>query len=173
MIPTTHEITPATRAQTLVVEAKDKRPGFERYKREFLIYDYEGKKGVWLSKKERVLCEAYLDSNFNYSYAARAVRGVFATRTTETTVRAWLDRKEHIQDYINHRVIEKGYTNGYTKERWLLEAADYRDGRREANRATTKMHEMIGRAMGWMVDQQNTFTAQNMVIDFRQSDGKE
>lgn len=143
-----------------------------RYTRTYIIYDFEGRKGLWLSKKERVLCESWLDSNGNYSFAAKIVRKLFNTKTTDMGVRGWLERT-HVQEYLQNRLKEKGFTNGYTKDRWLLEAAQYRDGGKTVSSATAKMHELIGKAMGWLGDVTQNFNADKQIIHFTQSNGKE
>ena len=57
-----------------------------------------------------------------------------------------------------------------TKERWVKETMEYRDGRRFADENTRFFHKLIGQANGFLEDK-SVGTQVNMQINFKQSDG--
>lgn len=126
---------------------------------------------IWLSKRETFLAEAFLETR-NYYRAAGMLRTKYpGTKTTDCVAKNWLN-KPHIQNYLTKRVRQLGICNGMTKERWISEAIQFRDGTKQANSVTVMMHTLIGKALGYLLENKNNFSAENMQINFTQADGR-
>lgn len=75
------------------------------------------------------------------------------------------------QKYLDKRLRELGLMDTMTKEMWLKESLDYRDGRKVSDENTRFFHKLIGQAKGYLVENP-TMNQTNISIDFRQSDGQ-
>lgn len=75
------------------------------------------------------------------------------------------------QKYLDRRLKELGLTNTITKDVWLMQAMEYRDGKKNSDENTRFFHKLIGQAKGYLEEGQHV-NQTNISIDFRQSDGQ-
>lgn len=141
------------------------------YRREYVVYDFERERGIWLSSRERVLCNTYVETGS--LYACMKKYKMFTRRgTTDKAIKRYLSIT-HVREYLVQLLKDRGITKGMTRERWIREAQEYRDGRKPSNGSTNFMHKLIGQACGYLTPDMQITIENKQNIEFTQADGSQ
>lgn len=113
----------------------------------------------------------YIEFNGNKKRTLREWTKKYGGYLTLNRLEKWLSYPR-VHRYIQKRVTDMGYTNGMSRERWLREAIEFRDGVRKMDKQTAFMHKLIGEACGYLdTPEQKSAITVNQQINFVQADG--
>lgn len=82
-------------------------------------YVWKTGKTFFLNKREQIIADTYIETR-NFSECARRVTAECRKKLSSLTCQRWIERKEHIQDYLLEKFEEKGVYAGWSRERWVL-----------------------------------------------------
>ena len=113
----------------------------------------------------------FIEFNGNKARVLREWKKKYGGNITQNRLDKWLTYPR-VHRYIQKRITDMGYTNGMTRERWMREAIEFRDGVRKLDKQTGFMHKLIGEACGYLeTPEQKSGITVNQQINFVQADG--
>lgn len=142
---------------------------------EYPVYDYDRGITMSLSKFDRIIIDAYLETN-SEAEAARvfnAIRAKHGSDKTITTSRVGqILKKPWIAKYIADKWVDKGKVNWMDKSKWEAWGVDVMQGvKTTVTNTQVKVWEAFGKARGWYAEQQGGGMQFNQTIQIRQADG--
>lgn len=162
------------------IAPKREEVNYEEYIKPSLIriphFSYETGSTIHLSKKETIVVGAYLKTN-NVHAAVRALNEMYRkhgshTRFSANAVTAWL-KKPHVAQHVARKLQDLGKVNWMDQPKWEAWGVDVMEGRIGPTQVQAVIWREFGKAKGWYKEGASTgFNAQNMQINFVQSDGK-
>jgi len=122
-----------------------------------------------LTKLNMYILESYLRGGGKLSYVNKRLKEKYDYQIKKKRLDKVLSLRD-AKKYFEIRLKELGMKGSMTKERWVKETMEHRDGRRFADENTRFFHKLIGQANGFLEDK-SVGTQVNMQINFKQSDG--
>ena len=140
----------------------------------FPIMSYEGNVS-YISKREKVLIDAWIATNGNYGECKRVLeaggwRG--GKPVSSKTIVLFLQRP-HVVKYIVDRQKERALAEGYDEVRWKAEGIRLKTGEIKGHGMTFYYWKELGRALGFYHEPENSAMQMNAQINFVQADGNE
>lgn len=147
-----------------------------------IIIDYAKKTNVNLSLKEKLACDTYVKTQ-SWSACAKAIRDQYGIPTKPETVKRWVERNLHVQGYLARKLLDVGYFNNWTRERWIraveahaqgMEIMEFEDGQVfKFDKGAHFRLKLLGDALGYTQEQAKAGLQNNIQINFTQADGRE
>lgn len=136
---------------------------------------FNGEKGeeynLQISKWQKEIIDLYIEYGGNMAAVKRKYVEKWKVFPSQDKIKKVLDYKV-VKEYIASRVKDLGYDAGMSKERWIREAMEFRDGKRVGSEQSGFFHKLIGMANGYLSDQRKEVQF-NQQINIVQADGSE
>lgn len=157
-------------AEMEVSSEKYIKPSLIRYP----VYQYETGKQMFLSKKERIVADAYIRTG-SVAEARRVINDLLAKHGSHKAhcleaIRNWL-QKPHVAQFIAGKWLDEGRVNWFDKPKWEAWGVDIMQGKNRVHQTQVAVWERYGKAKGWFVEQGSGGATFNQVIQIRQADG--
>lgn len=91
----------------------------------------------------------YVSCEGNIAESVRMYSDAFKRRLSPATAAKWL-KSEAAKTYLLQRLEDMGYDRTMTKERWINETLQYRDGGIRLDKTGCFMHKLLGLAKGFI-----------------------
>jgi len=146
------------------------------YAERFPVMSYDTGELRYISKREKVLIDAWIATNGNYGECKRLLeeagwRGGKKPIASRTIV-LFLQRPQIVK-YIVEKQKERALAEGYDEVRWKAEGIRYKNGDLKTNGMTFFYWKELGRALGFYKQADNNAPMFNQQINFVQADGNE
>lgn len=141
---------------------------------DYPVYQYETGSTMFLSKRQRIVVDAYLKTG-NEAEAARVLNeigsrhGHFHKYSTKA-ISAWL-RKPHVALYVAQKWVDQGKENWMDKPKWKAWGVDVLEGKKKATMAMVAIWKEFGKSQGWY-EEKNPASVYNTQYNFLQANGK-
>lgn len=131
-------------------------------------YDYEHGREMFLSKRERILLDAWLLSH-NYFECVRRLKEETGVEISPMTAMRWLKRP-HVVARLNKEMKAKAEANNLTRDEWLAQGV-----RMQREDGKVGFHKLVawkelGRACGFY--EESNLINNQVSISFTQADGR-
>lgn len=132
------------------------------------LMDEEGNL-LQLTKLNMYILESYIRGGGRLSYVNKRLKEKYNYKIRKKRLDKLLSFKD-ARKYFEIRLKDLGMNGSLTKEKWIKDSIEYRDGKKIADENTRFFHKLIGQANGFFEDK-SVGTQVNMQINFKQSDG--
>lgn len=85
---------------------------------------------LYLSAKERLICETWVRTNGNIAECARAANKAFNRKHSAETIKRWVNEKQLITRYIEELADKKEELEGFDENEWKLMGIQALKGKR-------------------------------------------
>ena len=113
-----------------------------------VIYDFKSRRGLDLSQRERLVCDVFLNTR-SLSFCRGELKRVFKKDVQERSIKKWMER-EHVRGYLDSCLLDRGYLNGWTKEKWVRECSERMTSPVKDGIISGFYLKLIGQALGYM-----------------------
>lgn len=131
------------------------------------VYIWDTGRMVLLKKKWKVVADKYLE-NFSIEDARVEVNKQILADYGKSVIAKWLHIPE-VRIYIYEKLKDRGYYNGWTKEKWVGLMTEHVLGKRRMKKEDLYCMKLIADILGWDTGELNTNAVQ---INFTQGDGR-
>lgn len=125
---------------------------------------------IFISEKEKFLCDTYLATGGNINRCAVALREKYRTRTKYDTVKRWLSSKPGIMAYLKDRISRMAEFESLDEVTYTTELLRMAKTDRKVAGSTVEFWRIVGRVKGFGEGKTGGITL-NQQINFKQANG--
>ena len=141
----------------------------ERYKR-YPVKVGVGPRGyLYLSIREKYVCDMYIETCGNYEEIGRRVTEEFKRKLSGASIKRWVMEREEVSGYLKKRLEGLAEINGEDVNDFRVRVRDIAFGDKRVNKTTMIAYKLYADLMGYTSEQGgNTYNTQ---VNILQKDG--